>query len=177
MLFERLAPFEHNIGQYCYTDISKAFLLHGQEKFGAIAPYLSCERFNVEQPLAGQTITLGSYDVAIATNVLHATRNIRESLRNVKATLKRRGMLLINEIVGHSLFTHLTFGLLEGWWLYEDAALRIRGTPAIAPETWRRVLESEGFGSIRFPAEAAHRWGQQLIVSESDGVVRQRRQS
>lgn len=86
-------------------------------------------------------------------------------------------MLLINEIVGHSLFTHLTFGLLEGWWLYEDAALRIRGTPAIAPGTWQRVLESEGFRSIRFPAEAAHRWGQQLIICESDGVVRQRRQS
>ena len=33
------------------------------------------------------------------------------------------GMVLLNEISGTSLFTHLTFGLLDGWWLYEDEEL------------------------------------------------------
>ena len=29
-------------------------------------------------------------------------------------------------------FTHLTFGLLDGWWSYEDAELRIPGSPYIS---------------------------------------------
>jgi hypothetical protein len=39
----------------------------------------------------------GAYDVAIATNVLHATRNIRQALRHAKAALRRNGWLLLND--------------------------------------------------------------------------------
>ena len=37
------------------------------------------------------------------------------------------------------------------------------------------MLEEEGLRSVWFPAEAAHDLGQQIIVAESDGVVRQGR--
>ena len=53
-------------------------------------------------------------------------------------------------------FSHkLSLALLEGWWKYEDEVLRIPGCPGLYPETWSRVLESEGFVSVLFPAEAA----------------------
>ena len=94
-------------------------------------------------------------------------------MQNTKALLKQNGVLLLNEILGHSLFTHLTFGLLEGWWLSEDVAVRIPGTPTLSPETWQRVLEGEGFQCIHFPAAASHAQGQQIIVAQSDGVIRQ----
>ncbi|WP_105393886.1 type I polyketide synthase [Burkholderia cepacia] len=81
-------------------------------------------------------------------------------------------MLLLNELVGTSVLAHLTFGLLEGWWLAEDGVLRMAGTPALAPERWRQVLEAEGFIGIEMPAEAAHGLGQQIVVAISDGVVR-----
>ena len=73
-----------------------------------------------------------------------------------------------------SMFTHLTFGLLEGWWLYEDPELRISGCPGLYPETWRKVLGSEGFKSVIFPAQEAHSLGHQTIVAQSDEVIRQR---
>src|SRR5262249_46973980 len=107
----------------------------------------------------------------------HATKNIRITLRNVKALLKQNGVLLLNELLGPSLFTHLTFGLLEGWWLYEDTAVRIPGTPTLAPQDWQRVLEGQGFRNILFPAHASHAKGQQVIVAESDGVIRQSRKN
>ena len=105
--------------------------------------------------------------------MLHATRNIRQTLRNVKAALRANGVLLLNEISRKSLAAHLTFGLLEGWWLSEDAALRMPGGPGLFPESWTRVLEMEGFRGVRHPAEQAHALGQQIILAESDGVVRQ----
>jgi len=162
------------IEEYCYTDVSRAFLTHAEKHHQPRFPLLSMAVFDVSKPLASQTIAADHYDVAIAANVLHATRDIRETLRNAKATLKNQGVLLLYEISSWSLFSHLTFGLLEGWWLHEDTAVRLPDSPALAPDKWRQILEEEGFESIFFPAEQAHKSGQQIIVAASNGRVRQR---
>src|SRR5262249_32220367 len=156
-----------------YTDLSKAFLMHAEEHYQPRLAALRTALFDVSRPLAGQAIAGDRYDVVIASNVLHATGNIRETLRNVKATMKNQGIVLLNEISCWSWFAHLTFGLLEGWWLAEDTGLRLRGSPGLAPEKWREVVEEEGFASIIFPAEAGHGLGQQVIAAQSDGWVRQ----
>ncbi|WP_088833756.1 SDR family NAD(P)-dependent oxidoreductase [Paenibacillus tyrfis] len=174
MVFRKLRPYQDRIVEYCYTDISRAFLLHAEREYGADNPYLAPKIFNVEAPLAGQDIEAGAYDLVIATNVLHATKNIRQTIRNAKAVLRPNGLLLLNEISQNALFTHLTFGLLEGWWLYEDAELRIPGNPGLFPEVWGKVLASEGFSGVFHPAEQAHEFGQQVVVAMSDGVVRQK---
>ena len=174
MVFRKLKPYQAHIKEYCYTDVSKAFLIHAEREYGPQNPYLSYKIFNVEAPPAGQGIQAGGYDVVIAANVLHATKNIRQTLRNTKAALKKNGLLILNELNGNSLLSHLTSGLLEGWWLYEDGELRIPGSPALSPQAWQMVLESEGFRSVFFPAEADHEFGFQIIVAESDGVVRQK---
>ncbi|SUA70792.1 putative polyketide synthase pksM [Paenibacillus polymyxa] len=171
MLFRKLQPYQEHIREYCYTDKSRAFLLHAQKEYGPQNPYLTYKIFNVEESAVGQDIDTGGYDIAIATNVLHATRNIRQTLGNVKASLRKNGLILINEISGNSLLNHLTFGLLEGWWLYNDPELRIPGSPGLYPERWQEVLESEGFRSVFFPAQEAHEIGQQIIVAESDGKL------
>jgi acyl transferase domain-containing protein/aryl carrier-like protein/short-subunit dehydrogenase involved in D-alanine esterification of teichoic acids len=172
--FERLRRFGGAIAEYCYTDLSKAFLIHAEKSFRGEAPFLSTRLFDLDRPVAVQGVPEGAFDVAIATNVLHATRSVRAALRNLKAAMKRGGLLLLNELSANALFSHLTFGLLDGWWAYDDAALRLTGTPALTPDTWRRVLESEGFGGVVFPAAAAHRLGQQVVACVGDGLVRQR---
>jgi acyl transferase domain-containing protein/enoyl-CoA hydratase/carnithine racemase/acyl carrier protein/SAM-dependent methyltransferase/ribosomal protein S18 acetylase RimI-like enzyme len=163
-----------SVAEYCYTDVSKAFLMYAEEHYQPRFSALTTAIFDVSKPLASQSIATDHYDVVIATNVLHATPNIRETLRNAKAALRSQGVLLLNELSTWSLFTHLTFGLLEGWWLHEDSALRLPGSPALAPEQWQAVLTEEGFHSISFPASAAHPHGQQIIAAVSDGWVRQR---
>ncbi|MCP5003293.1 MAG: methyltransferase, partial [Planctomycetes bacterium] len=173
-LIPMLREFSESIEEYCYTDLSKAFLMHAEENYKPGFPVLTTSIFDASRPLAGQSIAGDRYDFVIAANVLHATPNIRETLRNAKATLKNRGILLLNEMSGWSLFTHMTFGLLEGWWLCEDAALRLEGSPGLRPEMWKEVLEEEGFESIFFPAKKAHKFGQQIIAAGSDGIVRQR---
>ncbi|MCP5007605.1 MAG: SDR family NAD(P)-dependent oxidoreductase, partial [Planctomycetes bacterium] len=173
-ILPRLRSFQNQIVDYCYTDISKAFLFHAEECYLPQAPYLCTQIFNVEQPIAEQNIPGDRYDFVIATNVLHATKNIRNSLRNAKAALHQQGILLLNEISDKSIFAHLTFGLLEGWWLNEDDVIRIPGSPGLYPEVWERVLEEEGFYSVLFPAKEAHNLGQQIIIATSDGIVRQK---
>ncbi|GBF32535.1 malonyl CoA-acyl carrier protein transacylase [Desulfocucumis palustris] len=173
MIFQKLKLYQDYIQEYCYTDISKAFLMHAEKEYGPQNPYLTYKIFNVEESIGGQGLDTGGYDIVIAANVLHATKNIRQTLRNIKSVFKKNGLIVLNEINQNSLFTHLTFGLLEGWWLYEDKVLRIPGCPGLYPETWQRVLESEGYRSVLFPAQEAHHLGQQIVIAESDGVVRQ----
>ncbi|MCX7290343.1 SDR family NAD(P)-dependent oxidoreductase, partial [Janthinobacterium sp.] len=163
VLFERLRPYAAHIGEYCYTDLSKAFLFHAEKNFGPTTPYLRYQLFDVGRPLAQQSIEPGGYDLVVATNVLHATANIRRSVRNAKAALRHNGVLLLNEISRYHPFTHLTFGLLEGWWLYEDPALRIPGCPGLTEQAWRAVLEDEGFGMVSYPAADKHALGQQVV--------------
>uniref|UniRef100_UPI00164078A9 class I SAM-dependent methyltransferase n=1 Tax=Burkholderia gladioli TaxID=28095 RepID=UPI00164078A9 len=85
-VFPALRPYQDNIAEYCYTDLSKAFLMHAQREFGLANPYLAYRLFDAGKPLDGQGIDAQAYDVVIATNVLHATTNIRNRLRKVKAT-------------------------------------------------------------------------------------------
>lgn len=82
---------------------------------------------------------------------------------------------MINEICRNGLFTHLTFGLLKGWWLFDDPDLRLPGGPALAPKQWKAVLESEGYRHVHYPSLADHDLGQQIVIAESNGVIWQDR--
>ncbi|WP_338930995.1 SDR family NAD(P)-dependent oxidoreductase [Streptomyces netropsis] len=172
-VFQRLEPFASHVETYCYTDLSRSFLMHAEQEYGPSYPYLDYRLLDIEKPLAAQGVELGSFDLVLATNVLHATRDIRRTLRNAKAALKENGVLLANEISANSLFTHLTFGLLTGWWLYEDAELRLPGCPGLSPQSWSEVLEDEGFDPVSFPAEGLHDLGYQILAAQSDGLIRQ----
>lgn len=167
-----LKPLQEHIAEYCYTDISQAFLLHAQQEYGPHYPFLTYRLYDAQKPAAVQGFEEGAFDLVIATNVLHATRNMKTTIRSVKTVLKHSGLLLLNEMSSSNLFIHLTFGLLEGWWLYEDQELRMPGSPGLAPNSWRSLLEEEGFLDVFFPAEHSHGLGQQIIAAESDGVIR-----
>ncbi|MFP5391998.1 MAG: SDR family NAD(P)-dependent oxidoreductase, partial [Gammaproteobacteria bacterium] len=171
-VFARLRGFEGSIERYAYTDLSRAFLLHAEEHYRGIAPYLHCQVLDIEKPVEQQGIEAGSYDVIIAANVLHATGDMLRTMDNAKVALKENGLIVLNEMSCNSVFAHLTFGLLDGWWLYQDGALRMPGCPGLAPGQWKQVLALGGWRHALFPAEAGHGLGQQVIVAESDGVLR-----
>ncbi len=172
-LLPLLQPYTDYLEEYTYTDLSHAFLKHARAHYAPGRPWLKTRLFDVGKPLADQAFEPGSYDLIIATNVLHATADMRHTLRNAKAALKKNGALFLNEISNQVLFDHLTFGLLDGWWLYQDSALRLRGCPGLDPATWHDLLVQEGFHSVTFPAAVAHHLGQQIVLAESDGLVRQ----
>ncbi|MBQ4810066.1 amino acid adenylation domain-containing protein [Pseudoalteromonas luteoviolacea] len=161
------------VTEYAYTDLSKAFFNHAKDQYQTDYPFVDTKYLDISKPLTGQNIDIGSYDVVIATNVLHATADIKNTLQNAKACLKQGGLLLINEVVQKSLFTHLTFGLLEGWWLSQDQHLRQTGSPMLSIENWQQALYESGFANI-FSATAT-RNPQQVFCAQSDGISLQKR--
>ncbi|QGZ37637.1 ketoacyl-synthetase-like protein [Pseudoduganella flava] len=172
LVFDQLRPYAAAMAEYCYTDLSKAFFFHAERNYLPEHPYIVCRRLDIEQPLSAQGLVPGSYDLVLSTNALHATVDIRRTLRHAKSALHKDGFIVLSEMADSSLSTHLTFGLLDGWWRFEDAPLRIPGCPGLYPETWRRVLQEEGFSDVLLPGGEARALGSQVVVARSDGVIR-----
>lgn len=156
--------------EYYYTDISKSFLLPVKEKYQNIAPYIVTETLDIERDIHAQSIEPYSFDVVLGTNVVHATRNIFNSLTNIKSLLKKDGLLLLNELTDKDIFNTMIFGLLDGWWLYQDTELRINGSPTLSGKSWESILEETGFINCRIFPESVD-LPQHIITSISNGRI------
>ncbi|CNH87146.1 class I SAM-dependent methyltransferase [Yersinia pekkanenii] len=170
-LFKQLLPYTPYISKYVYTDISQTFLNYAQKNYTAQAPYMCTQLLNINDIPISQNYTPNHFDIILAANVLHATPNIAKCAQHIKILLKPQGLLLLYEIIDLKLFAHLTFGLLEGWWLAEDLELRIPGTPSLTPENWALVLNNAGFTDISFPALTQHDLGFQIISAKNGSEI------
>ena len=169
-LFEALEAYSNQL-TYVYTDISKRFLIHAEETFSPKYPFIEVQLLNIEEPSRQQGFEVGSFDIVVAANVLHATRDISTTLQHAKALLQRNGLLILNELCEVSSFLTVTFGLLDGWWLFEDEAVRLPGSPGLSPRNWKLMLKDQGFERIILLDQEAHALGQQIILAQSDGII------
>src|SRR3712207_8990286 len=64
--------------------------------------------------------TLFPYTTLFRSDVLHATRDLHHTLGNVKALLASEGLLLLLEGTRTPRSATLMFGLLKGWWLFDE---------------------------------------------------------
>ncbi|XYH98675.1 SDR family NAD(P)-dependent oxidoreductase [Sorangium sp. So ce1128] len=166
--------------EYVYTDVSAGFVKHGQRQFGSSNPGMEFSVLDIEGDVEKQGYPPGSVDIVIATNVLHATRRIADTLARAKTLLRTNGWMILNEVTVVQRFTTLTFGLLDGWWLFEDGDVRLPGSPLLDAAGWRRLLAEEGLersvtlGQIGRDGRGL---GQSVLLAESDGLVRRPRPS
>ncbi|MBD2525415.1 SDR family NAD(P)-dependent oxidoreductase [Nostoc sp. FACHB-133] len=165
----------HNIAvEYVYTDVWFKLLEHGREKFAKTYPGMRFSVLDISLNPEKQGWQ-EQFDFVIATNILHATPNIRESLRNVKQLLKPTGWLIFNESVKSQNFSTLTFGLLRGWWNSQDRDLRYPGSPLLQEATWQRLMREEGFFNLQSlvptSSDKEDILVQQVFVARSDGQL------
>ncbi|MGI6668752.1 MAG: SDR family NAD(P)-dependent oxidoreductase [Acetivibrionales bacterium] len=172
-VFEAIRPYGKHLC-YHYTDISSGFIQYGRNIYGADNRYVDFKVLNIEDEVTGQGFGAGEYDIVICANVLHATRNIKNTLRNVKMLLKANGWLVLNEVTQVQDILTMTFGLLDGWWLFDDGENRIKGSPLLSDVMWEDMLREEGFRRVFIPGrktDEGKSTGQRVIIAESDGMV------
>ena len=128
---------------YVFTDISAGFFAEAENRFRDSGAPLEYRALDIEREPAAQGYDLHAYDLVIAVNVLHATRNLGETLGHCRDLLAPSGQLLAVESLRGRGWQDMTFGQLDGWWRYSD---QYRPNHAIAsPEVWRRALADVGF--------------------------------
>ncbi|MGE0415883.1 MAG: SDR family NAD(P)-dependent oxidoreductase, partial [Acetobacteraceae bacterium] len=160
--------------EYHYTDISRGFVQLGRQRFGADRDMMRFEVLDIERDPIAQGFPAGGFDIVVASNVLHASRRIDATLAHVHTLLRPGGALLLNEVTALQDYATLTFGLTDGWWLFEDAAIRIPNAPLLDVSGWRRVLAAAGFPgmmALGLPGEPADQHAQSMVVAQRDGVV------
>ncbi len=129
--------------EYVFTDVSALFLTKARERF-ANYPFCAYHLLDIEKDLVGQGFQPHEYDVILAANVLHATEDIRYTLKQVKHLLSPGGMVVLLEGVEHRRWLDLIFGLLDGWWRFKDHDIR-PSHPLLGVAAWEKLLKETGF--------------------------------
>ena len=134
--------------EYDYTDVSAGFFAAAERRFGGSGAELRYRALDIERDPGKQGFGTQGYDVVLAANVLHATRDLGETLRHCRRLLAPSGLLVLVEGTERRGWLDLTFGLLPGWWRFSD---RYRSEHALAgTEVWGLALSNAGFEETAF---------------------------
>ncbi|KAK7221359.1 hypothetical protein V2G26_009362 [Clonostachys chloroleuca] len=130
-------PFE-----YTATDLSSSLVAGLRKRFKGY-PFMKFKVIDVEKEPTADLV--GSQHLILSTNCVHATRNLKISTKNIHTMLNPSGALLLLELTKPLYWFDLIFGMVEGWWLFEDG----RDHALAKPEYWRKVMTSVGYGHHR----------------------------
>jgi len=156
---------------YTYTDVSDVFLEFGRAKFADVA-CLRTAIFDLEASPEAQGFKRASFDVVVASNAVHAAKDLPAALGRVRSLLAPNGILLLVESTAHHAWHDMSTGLIEGWQHFVDD-LR-KDTPLLPASTWLEVLHEAGFvNAAAFPRDnsAAAVLKQQIIIAQAGTTV------
>jgi hybrid polyketide synthase/nonribosomal peptide synthetase ACE1 len=131
---------------YTYTDVSTAFFEKAQERFRDYTHKMTFKAFDMEKQPTAQGFNEHSFDLVVASNVLHATKDIGLALRHVRSLLRPGGYLVLLEITDQKP-SRMGFimGGLPGWWQGEG---RRQWSPTMPPAQWNSLLQKTGYSGI-----------------------------
>jgi acyl transferase domain-containing protein/SAM-dependent methyltransferase/acyl carrier protein len=157
--------------EFCFSDVSPAFLRHARRRFSAQYPWLDYRTLNIEEDLSRQGFEPHGFDVVVAANVLHDTKDIEFTLEQTRGLLKPGGLLILNEYTSVKDCLSFSGALLHGWWLFEDPERRLRDSCLLSVPQWQKVLEHTGFavlGSFALPTQSLDsQCGQSVMLCAS----------
>ncbi|KAF4335575.1 polyketide synthase [Fusarium beomiforme] len=141
---------------YTYTDVSGGFFDTAQDRFKDFADRMIFKTFDMNISPGSQGFTEGTYDLVIASNVLHATLELEDMMKHVRSFLKPGGFLIILETVNNDcLRVGLPMGSLPGWWLGAEHGRR--WGPTLTLPQWDSLLWKCGFGGIDTTTPPVHK--------------------
>ncbi len=154
---------------YCFTDISNFFFPRAEQKFSDY-PFVSFKTLNLEEDIKPQGFQAQSFDLILASDVIHATLNLEESLNHLQELLTSRGILIFTEPVEpvneNIAWVEMIFGLFDGWWRFNDPKWRLSG-PLLNQQNWKKLLHESNFSAIKalsqFPDDPDH--AHQIIIA------------
>ena len=129
---------------YCFTDVSTSFLSAAQNEFSECGSMqyklLDIEKHPFEQGFESE------YDMIIASQVLHATTKIAETLQHARSLLKPGGRMILLEITNVHLGTGLVLGTFPDYWNgVGDGRI---DSPLLTKSMWQDALVQNGFSGI-----------------------------
>lgn len=162
---------------YTFTDIGPLFVSRARERFESY-PFTRFGVFDAERDPEAQGLSTQAYDVIVATNVIHATADLRRTLGRAQRLLAPGGVLVMVEVTEPQRWFDLTVGLTDGWWSFTDTDLR-PDYATLSRGQWLHLLGECGFeNSLALPEDVPHVGSlsrQAILVSRAPASVSARR--
>jgi len=147
-----LPVLRNHVDEYWFTDMSEFFFNRARQRFGD-HDFVRYEIFDAERSPEEQNVPTHYFDYVIASNAIHATKNLDKTLANVRSLLKSDGVFLLYEVTEHPAWFDISTGLIEGWQRFDDE-WRMNDTPLLSVELWHRTLKQNGFAAVEsFPSD------------------------
>ena len=128
--------------EYTFTDIGPTLVKNAKGKF-AKYDWMNFQTFNLENPVTESL--KDKYDIVIGTNCVHATTNKANSTGRLRELLRKDGFIVLSEVTQIIDWYDIVFGLLDGWWLANDADY-----PLQPPESWMSSFKEAGYTSVSY---------------------------
>jgi SAM-dependent methyltransferase len=125
--------------EYYFTDISGTLLEKAKIKFKDYK-FMYFQKLDIEKPVNEQGYQDNDYSVIIAANVLHATEDVSVALAHTRQLLAPGGILVLLEGTRKQIWLDMIFGLLPGWWKFQDSIRH--NYPLISIDQWLCVLRA-----------------------------------
>ena len=156
---------------FCYTvsDISPSLVADLRRRFSKQYPQMKFEILNIEKDPAPKL--LNTQHIVLATNCLHATHSLTTTTGNIHKMLRPDGCLAILEMTEELPWVDSIFGLVEGWWLFNDG----RTHCSAQPEFWEKILRANGYGHVDWSdGHLPETSVQRIIFATASGQAHQR---
>jgi NADPH:quinone reductase-like Zn-dependent oxidoreductase/SAM-dependent methyltransferase/aryl carrier-like protein len=128
--------------EYVFTDISTGFFANAKMQFPD--PKITFKVLDISQCPVKQGFEAESYDIVLASNVLHATSKLKTTLSNCRKLIKPGGRFILHECMSpRTLMPGFIFGLIPGWWAGTEPTRR--WSPLISRSEWGVQLVEAGF--------------------------------
>lgn len=126
---------------YTFTDLSSSMVAAAKKKFA----HYDCMEYmvlDVEKEPPEQLVQ--SHHIILSSNCIHATKSLLRSSINIHKMLRSDGFLCLLELTRNLSWLDCVFGLLEGWWLFEDGRKHVLADEFL----WKRTLLEAGFKHV-----------------------------
>ncbi|KAI0475196.1 hypothetical protein GGR56DRAFT_694769 [Xylariaceae sp. FL0804] len=127
---------------YTFTELSGSLLAKAKKIFKGIEG-MEFSKLNIETEPPAEL--QNRYHVVVSTNCVHATRDIRCCLGNIRKLVRPNdGCVALVELTQKLAWYDLVWGLLDGWWLFDDG----RDYALQSPWSWERAMRDSGFAHV-----------------------------
>nr|QEE83322.1 polyketide synthase 12778 [Alternaria oxytropis] len=140
---------EDGFRSYTFTDVSPAFFEQARDDFKSreFGNRIIYRSLDISKDPVAQGFKPGSYDLIIASYVLHATPSLEKTMAGLRRLLRPGGFVVVGEITNLDLTRiNFVFGTLSGMWtgIAEGRVL----SPYVRIGKWDSVLKNTGFSGI-----------------------------
>jgi len=132
---------------YTFTDISSGFFEMAQSALAEYEDRMTFRTFDANRDPVSQGFAPGSYDLIVASFVIHATEKLEITMRNLRRLLRPGGFVAVAESTNNDQTrAGFIFGTLPGWWAGADEGRVL--SPCVSAARWDAVLKNSGFSGI-----------------------------